>query len=393
MPDAEVPRSLRFLVSACAFERHSYVASLVANVLDNTSPQTHLVLNYNGSRTVLRDSDRAHLNPQYHAVKRWHSSILHAHASNVLWINKSGLLAFDFVILQASNMFWCRPGMEKYVWRHERSTGYVRVGSANRCADQLSCESKCRTKRDFAQQTHDGPTGLLDPCHVPRFGSAHTRVLVQGKHEGSFYRAAEFLRAYQEFTGLESWSAHPCRARTLTSITDFWHPLEEIVWPTWFANFYGGNNASAQSGGHTLTHWLIGKDTRRDHLDRRLCARLPEDKFAVKGVQCVSTSDCTLGCGDRRAEALDSLRFNQSRFRCTDRSNYRGGCVKHAPCPMVVKSLSACKAECARAKGCRSLVFNRYSHCYLKATDKDHVVEPSMQHGTIGCVHTVGIGR
>ena len=56
MPDAEVPRSLRFLVSACAFERHSYVASLVANVLDNTSPQTHLVLNYNGSRTVLRDS-------------------------------------------------------------------------------------------------------------------------------------------------------------------------------------------------------------------------------------------------------------------------------------------------------------------------------------------------
>ena len=120
-------------------------------------------------------------------------------------------------------------------------------------------------------------------------------------------------------------------------------------------------------------------------------ARLPEDKFAVKGVQCVSTSDCTLGCGDRRAE--DSLRFNQSRFRCSDRSNYRGGCVKHAPCPMVVKSLSACKAECARAKGCRSLVFNRYSHCYLKATDKDHVVEPSMQHGTIGCVHTMGIGR
>ena len=61
--------------------------------------------------------------------------------------------------------------------------------------------------------------------------------------------------------------------------------------------------------------------------------------------------------------------------------------VKHAPCPILVKSLSGCQAACARNSDCRSLVFNRYSQCFLKTTDNDHVVEPTMQHGTIGCVY------
>ena len=104
-------------------------------------------------------------------------------------------------------------------------------------------------------------------------------------------------------------------------------------------------------------------------------------RCAVFGPPKTSSSTTT-----RRANET-ILRFDGSRFRCWERSNYRGKCVKHAPCPILVKSLSACQAACARASDCRSLVFNRYSQCFLKTTDNDHVVEPTMQHGTIGCVY------
>ena len=291
---AAAVREMQFLVSICAFEEPSYVSFLVANTLHHTSASTHVVLNYinaaKPSHSVVAPHARLHVNPRPIRVMRAHSSILDAHAANVKWMRH---LPFEYVILQASNMVWCRQGMEFYVSNHTKSVRSFFNST------RLPCGECMCNRIDSARM-------LPDPCFVPAFGDLDVTVLVQGKHEGSFYPIGAFLDAYDSATAIHAWnrSGHECKHVNVSDLHDVKWPLEEVVVPTWFANFYDD-----AVHGHPLTHWIGShvvptlypevkarnvRQLRPELLEElRFCADLPVDRYAVKAGRNVATqSSC-----------------------------------------------------------------------------------------------------
>lgn len=97
---------------------------MIENALHRTERSTHIVLHLNSMTSYPNGTDpdfewlwrqpRLLVNCVRVPVRREHASILHSMGANVVWAYARGVLP-DYVVFQASNMWWVRPGMEQYV--------------------------------------------------------------------------------------------------------------------------------------------------------------------------------------------------------------------------------------------------------------------------------------
>ena len=209
----------RVIVSINAFESASYIRNLVENTLNHTESSTAIVLHLNRLTTYANDDadfnwlwqqPRVLVNCLRVSVRRASGSILHAMGMNVRWAHGRGLSPSSFIVFQASNMWWVRPGMEKYVRMMQQSL--PRISTSTQCR-QFHQDKTRHALQDCsiidASSEIESCTTLyasLDrtarPCLMPSLDGV--RFLIMGKHEGSFYRLEDALRAFQLIANLST---------------------------------------------------------------------------------------------------------------------------------------------------------------------------------------------
>jgi hypothetical protein len=125
------------VISTLCFESPPEIRDLVGNFLTFTEPSTQLVLHinaasveYNGA-LIKKNADfewvtnrtNVHINPKRIHVRWGTYSIVHAHLINAQYAFKyihgigatPEVVSRSIFVMQASNMFWVRPGMEVHV--------------------------------------------------------------------------------------------------------------------------------------------------------------------------------------------------------------------------------------------------------------------------------------
>ena len=135
-------------VSIAAYEPEWFLLDLLQNAVTFSEPSTRLVLHYNCNPEPIRPSSTPHrgdqpswavleqasdpfrglpkrveLNPECVTVRKFCGSILHAHVLNIQYIERRTAPSAlpKYIVLQASNSRWIRPGWEAHVARHESS--------------------------------------------------------------------------------------------------------------------------------------------------------------------------------------------------------------------------------------------------------------------------------
>ena len=123
------------VVSTLCFESTAEIRDLVGNFLTFTEPNTQLVIHLNTASksydqaqraserhmTWIKDRKNVHINPKSINVRWGTFSIIHAHLINAQFASTRLIAQKDLnsttFIMQASNMFWVRNGMENLVRR------------------------------------------------------------------------------------------------------------------------------------------------------------------------------------------------------------------------------------------------------------------------------------
>jgi hypothetical protein len=287
------------VVSIAMFEPPWYLRQTLQNALAFTSNSTLLVLHLDKHTQypgfgVNSDFDWLWVQPRLvvscyrTATARWHGSVLLAHMINAELAWCLGVNA-QYVVQQASNMWWAETGMESYVRKHKSSSprlflppSGVRIGRYHPLFNaHEECEEimfKGRTQQGQGSMAcmrlalglgkHPDPKGNAsvvwpDACKVPPIKGIS--FLVQGKHEGSFYPASEihafaqYMRPMLMNKSLEQeWKlatqsqAHCKKSGTSThwgseQIYETHWPMEEIMLQSWMASFSKDNGT-----GHIL---------------------------------------------------------------------------------------------------------------------------------------------
>jgi len=120
----------------------------------------------------------------------------------VAWAHSLGVPPTSSVVFQASNMMWARRGMEAHVLTHQQSV--PRVSTALQCRRfdrdrSRNAMQRCTSVGRLMADRHDEPCeGQSSPdrehaCGLPDLPGLD--FVVAGKHEGSYYRVADVLRA------------------------------------------------------------------------------------------------------------------------------------------------------------------------------------------------------
>ena len=213
---SEVLRAAPVVLSISAFEDAAYLRQLVENALRHT--QNSLIVLHLNRRSSYPESpgsdanfdwlwqqSRVLMNCVRVAVAHSHGSILKAQAANVAWARHHGVNAEAVLVLQASNMWWVRDGMEHYVTRHQQSV--PRIASQSQCRKFhrdpsrhafQQCASVPPTARPGGEDTRcdTSPMGRLErmACGMPALDGIDFVVVT--KHEGSFYPLRDAAEAF-----------------------------------------------------------------------------------------------------------------------------------------------------------------------------------------------------
>lgn len=223
---------LKVLVAMSVFEPMWYVQATVMNMLSFTSHSTGIVLHFNANTSYaahevrqLGERPRVEVNCWRVSVRSYSWRIVLSQALNVAWAECRGARP-QYVIFQASNMWWVRRGVEAHVrrfkasvfsvhttaecnaisdaHRHPECKALVRVGPqvadgtcidrgwAQPCLGRGPCLCKstcaaCSCNSSCAAVASRGLPPLLDLDARPRTREAGAAALYYSKHEGSFY--------------------------------------------------------------------------------------------------------------------------------------------------------------------------------------------------------------
>eukprot|EP00747_Dinoflagellata_sp_TGD_P054396 gnl/TRDRNA2_/TRDRNA2_148988_c7_seq1.p1 gnl/TRDRNA2_/TRDRNA2_148988_c7~~gnl/TRDRNA2_/TRDRNA2_148988_c7_seq1.p1 ORF type:complete len:411 (-),score=39.16 gnl/TRDRNA2_/TRDRNA2_148988_c7_seq1:25-1257(-) len=237
------------LLSISMFEEPWYLRATVENALKHTLNSTVIILHLNSNSSMPLPSDQNHdfdwiwahprveVNCNRIEVHRMEGSILESQISNVQWARSRGINA-QFIVFQASNMWWARPGMEAHV--HAKQVSIPRI------LTEKDCNRFVHRHRHAFQECHtllEDSLSLRFPtplriCQRPPF--ADIQFVVQRKHEGSYYPALELHDLIDHLedvirNGGRQFNNPHCPDMA-PNVYDTKHCVEEFVFQTWFAN-------------------------------------------------------------------------------------------------------------------------------------------------------------
>ena len=274
-PRPERAPDVHIAVSLAAFEVDAWIEALIQNALRHTQPSTGIMLHLNRATTyapclIGRWNDsigRLGVAAERVTVRWGTGSILWAHLANaraIAWRWPT----VRYVVMQASNMMWVRPGMEARVSELHTSAA-AREPTSRQAVKALH---KLRTKDAIfrAILATGGPRGAAPAWNY---------------HEGSFYpmrtllRFRAFVLAQLGDAGGDDERRARLRARVLAAR---WYP-EEFWLPTWTLSAGGGGMARRASapGGLQVLQVCYNNDSAYDRERVPNCAS-PADAEAVQ---------------------------------------------------------------------------------------------------------------
>lgn len=171
---ASPKRQWKLVVLLSMFEPAWYVQQTVENAISRTRESTLILLHLNADTSYSRalyqwlaNQPRVELSCFRHHVEAYTGSVLLSQLSSLQWARCRGLLrGTSHVVLQASNMWWWREGMEAAV--EARGSSTPRITSSAECTeyDLVKARRKDGTHQKCFPEDHRDLCRLRTVCHL-----------------------------------------------------------------------------------------------------------------------------------------------------------------------------------------------------------------------------------